>query len=85
MDAAPVEIVIQKTERHDVRQQAIERVARQLAAADGKDPDGNIQCGEPSAQSMTVTCTLLALPYPRGMVWYAYRDKAEKMLKDAFK
>ena len=82
IDAAPPPaIVITKTERHDVRGEAIERVARQLVLAEGKDPDMDMRCGVPLIGTYTVTCNLNIYPEP---LWYAYRDRAEKMLRDAF-
>lgn len=84
MDTAPaIEIVITKTERHDVRAEAVERVARQLCAAAGCDPDGSIQCSTPVG--LISNCTLMHLPYPTDRNWYAYNSRAEKILKDAFK
>lgn len=84
MDAQqpPAIIEIQKTERHDVRQEAIERVARQLCEADGKDCDADIRC---SQSGMMTNCLTNFIQFPADRVWYAYRDKAEAVLREAFK
>lgn len=80
----PPEIVITTTEHHQIQEEVIEHVARLLARADGADPDGNIQCGEPRPGETVVTCTLMALPYPSDRVWNRYRPQAEKLLRDIF-
>lgn len=79
----PPQIVIVQTERHNIREEAIERVARQLALADGKNPDQDQRCswqGNP-ALGGSATCTLEVYAKP---LWEAYRDRAEKMLKETF-
>lgn len=79
----PAIIIVTTVERRDVRAETIEHVARLLCRADGCNPDDNIQCGPPSITSYT-TCTLLNLPYPTDRRWYAYREKAEALLKSIF-
>jgi hypothetical protein len=90
---SPPAIVITHTETHNVREEAIERVARQLCEADGCDPNADIRCGPPMAKldgdslvvPNVVFCNLLGMSYPSNLAWNAYRDKAEALLKEAFK
>lgn len=81
---SPAIIEIHKTERHNIHDEVIEQVARVLCRADGCNPDGDIQCADPSPGSMTTTCTLMALPYPSDRRWNAYRGKAETLIKNIF-
>jgi hypothetical protein len=77
-DASPpiiIETVI--TERHDVREEVIEHVARLLCRADGKSPDGDIRV----QANMVFT---VHIPYPMNQPWYAYRDKAIEKLSNLF-
>lgn len=82
MDAPAIVITITKSETHNVRDEAIDRVARQLCEADGKDCDADIRC---SQTGIMMNCLTNFIPFPANRLWYAYRDRAEQMLKDAFK
>jgi hypothetical protein len=87
--AAPVEIVVQApVEKHDVREEIVEHVARLLARADGFDPDEDLRChltgGETSTivGSQTLFCDLNVFPRPR---WQEYRDRATDLIRKAIK
>lgn len=85
MDAAPaIEITITKTEKHNVREEAIERVARQLCLADGCNPDDDIRCGPIRLNEQTVLCNSVGMTYPSNLRWNAYREKAIQAIKQAF-
>jgi hypothetical protein len=79
MDAnnPPVIIETVTTERHDIREEVIEHVARLLCRADGKNPDGDVR----HQGSMMLTVNT---PYPMNQPWYAYRDKAAEKLGSIF-
>lgn len=80
MDAAPPAIIeIVKTEKHDVRAELVEYVARLLCRSDGKDPDRDKRV---TAEGHFQT---VHLPYPMNLTWYAYRDKAEELLQTLFR
>jgi hypothetical protein len=87
--AAQVEIVVQApVEKHDVREEIVEHVARLLARADGFDPDEDLRCrstgGDSSAivGSQTLFCDLNVFPRPR---WQKYRDRAIDLIRKAIK
>ena len=75
----PVEIVIQApVEKHDVRADVVEMVARLLARADNLDPDDDMRC-HPAGQN-SVLCDLTAMPAPR---WMTYQDRALELIRKA--
>lgn len=80
----PPQIVITHVERHDVREETIEHVARLLCAADGCDPDHDMRCSLPKSGEWTVTCDTVSLSYPMYLGWNSYRGKAEKLLGQLF-
>ncbi len=87
---APPAIIITHVERHDLRDEVLNHVARLLCEADGCDLASDIRCGDVDGKisattPMTITCNAVAMPYPTYMRWYTYRDKAEKLLRDIFK
>lgn len=79
MDAQepPMIVEIQKTERHDIKAEVVEYVARLLCRADGKNPDQDWRQGDGVMLSV-------AVPYPANLTWYAYREKAEARLRELF-
>jgi hypothetical protein len=82
MDAGnPPEIVIQHVERHNIREEEIERVARLLARADGKDPDEDTSCVTVEGMEYK-NCFIFTHEIPR--MWHRYRDQAEKLLAQIF-
>lgn len=71
----PPEIIIQHIEKHDIREEEIERVARLLSRQAGEDPDHDDKCSENS-------CLLIG--GPPYWHWHKYRDPAEKLLAQIF-
>lgn len=78
MDASPPVIIeTVTTERHDVREEVIEHVARLLCRADGKSPDGDIR-------NQGNVMLPVNIPYPMNRTWYSYRDAAIVKLRSLF-
>jgi len=85
MDAAPQSTIeIHQTERHDIREEEIERVARLLCRADGCDPEADLRCSKWKPGDTTITCNTVGMAYPPYLGWNAYRDRAETLLKQLF-
>lgn len=80
MDAsAPPEIIeIKTTERHDIRAEIIEKVARLLCRADGNNPDNDIRMTGGGFQTVHI-------PEPKNREWYRYRDAAITRLEALFR
>ena len=75
----PPQIVIEHpAEIYSVKDVALEQIARLLAKADGKNPDAD--CRVQGGVMLAVY-----IEYPANLVWYTYRDKAEELLRQAFK
>ena len=87
-------IVITHMERHPIKEEVIEQVARLLCRADGCDPDGDSRCGLQNFSTsntmivpnyVVTTCYLSGGSYYGGYPnWNLYRAPAEKMLSDLF-
>jgi hypothetical protein len=76
MDAASPTIVIeQPAQKYDVREVAVEQIARLLCRADGIDPD---------ADWRIQGSTMLTVADPTPQMWRRYRDKAVAALEAAF-
>lgn len=70
-------VEIQKNEKHDVRAEVIEQVARLLCKADGKDPDHDWRDGG-------TNFLIVAVDYPGNLEWSRYKSKAEERLNELF-
>jgi hypothetical protein len=82
MDAQQPPTIIEipvPSEKHDLKKELIEHVARLLCRADGKNPDQDIRASEDGTRFLA-----LHLPYPDNLQWSRYRDKAEARLKEIF-
>jgi hypothetical protein len=80
----PPEIVITHTERHDVREEMIEHVARLLCRAAGCDPDADTRCGIDPNNPSVMTCNAVGMSYPSSLGWNRYRANAESLLGKIF-
>lgn len=81
MDAQPPAIIeTVTTERHDIREEVIEHVARLLCRADGKNPDEDIRMGNVMTSMQTVN-----IPYPAYLRWNSYREPALEKLRALFR
>jgi hypothetical protein len=80
----PAVVEVKTTERHDIKEETIEHVARLLARAEGVDPDADMRYSLPRLDSMTVTCDAVGMQYPTSLAWNNYRRQAEKLLRDLF-
>lgn len=78
MDVQPPPAIIETvtTERHDVREEVIEHVARLLCKADGKNPDEDVRMVNGGMQTVH-------LLHPAR--WNSYRLQAEDMLRALFR
>lgn len=78
MDATPPVIVeIVTTERHDLKEEVIEQVARLLCRADGKEPDDDIRLVGGNFQTVHI-------PFPANRRWNQYREAAVARLQQLF-
>jgi hypothetical protein len=78
IDGPPAIIEIQKApERHNIREELIEHVARLLCRADNRDPDVDTRVSGS-------TFNTVYLPYPTNLTWYGYRERAESTIRDIF-
>jgi hypothetical protein len=79
MDASPPVIIeTVTTERHDIKEEVIEHVARLLCRADGKNPDEDIRLVNGGFQTVNI-------PYPMNMRWNVYREQAVDKLRTIFR
>lgn len=78
MDAPPVIIEIKRTERHDIKAEVTEYVARLLCRAAGEEPDADVRYGDNVMHTVH-------LPYPMNLRWYKYREAAIEQLQNLFK
>lgn len=80
MDAnnPPVIIETVTTERHDIREEVVEHVARLLCRAAGKNPDEDVRMVNGGFNTVH-------LPYPSNLRWTAYRAEATEKLKALFR
>jgi hypothetical protein len=79
----PSVIVVTSVEKHDVREEEIERVSRLLCRADGCNPDADMRC-RIDASGMTATCNAIAMSYPSYLEWNRYREQASSLLRELF-
>ena len=70
------------TERHDIREEVIEHVARLLCRADGKNPDRDIRQSDADVNGLSYFNTVYISP-PANLLWNAYRDRAIEALRAA--
>jgi hypothetical protein len=79
MDANQPAIIVEiiETERHDIKEEVIERVARLLCRADRKNPDEDIRLVDGVFQAVNI-------PYPANLRWNSYREQALEHLQKIF-
>lgn len=87
VDQPPTIIEIpHESERHDVKAEVIEQVARLLCAQDGKNPDGDWRLiHTPGKNGGFDEMLAVNVEEPANRNWYQYRDKAERLLRDMFR
>jgi hypothetical protein len=82
MDSQSPPMIIETvtTERHDIREEVIEHVARLLCRADGKNPDEDVRLVNGGTGFQTVH-----IPFPANLRWNAYREQAVERLRSLFR